>query len=209
MNPKDLAVRIIPCLDVDDGRVVKGVNFENLRDAGDPVELAAAYDREGADELTFLDVTASSSRSRHHARRRQADRRPGLHPADGGRRCPIGGGRRRAAAGRRRQGRRQHRGDRAPRATGRIVPPVRVAVHRVVGRRANRSAKARRRHRPDGRSPPTVDAAAPAWTRSSGQPAAPNSGSAKSCSTRWMSTAPKPDSTSRCCARSAARSTSR
>ena len=61
MNPKDLAVRVIPCLDVDDGRVVKGVNFENLRDAGDPVELAAAYDREGADELTFLDVTASSS----------------------------------------------------------------------------------------------------------------------------------------------------
>ena len=58
---KDLAVRIIPCLDVDDGRVVKGVNFENLRDAGDPVELAAAYDAEGADELTFLDVTASSA----------------------------------------------------------------------------------------------------------------------------------------------------
>src|ERR1700691_4538293 len=55
-----LAVRVIPCLDVDDGRVVKGVNFENLRDAGDPVELAAAYDAEGADELTFLDVTASS-----------------------------------------------------------------------------------------------------------------------------------------------------
>jgi cyclase len=54
-----LAVRVIPCLDVDDGRVVKGVNFENLRDAGDPVELAAAYDAEGADELTFLDVTAS------------------------------------------------------------------------------------------------------------------------------------------------------
>src|SRR5215468_10248296 len=61
MNPKDLAVRIIPCLDVDDGRVVKGVNFQNLRDAGDPVELAATYDAEGADELTFLDVTASSS----------------------------------------------------------------------------------------------------------------------------------------------------
>ena len=56
-----LAVRVIPCLDVDGGRVVKGVNFENLRDAGDPVELAAAYDAEGADELTFLDVTASSS----------------------------------------------------------------------------------------------------------------------------------------------------
>ena len=56
-----LAVRVIPCLDVDAGRVVKGVHFENLRDAGDPVELAAEYYRRGADELTFLDVTASSS----------------------------------------------------------------------------------------------------------------------------------------------------
>lgn len=57
----DIATRVIPCLDVDGGRVVKGVNFENLRDAGDPVQLAAAYDAEGADELTFLDVAASSS----------------------------------------------------------------------------------------------------------------------------------------------------
>src|SRR5688572_28634882 len=55
-----VAVRVIPCLDVDRGRVVKGVNFTNLVDAGDPVELATAYDRQGADELTFLDVTASS-----------------------------------------------------------------------------------------------------------------------------------------------------
>jgi imidazole glycerol-phosphate synthase subunit HisF len=55
-----VAVRVIPCLDVDGGRVVKGVNFRNLRDAGDPVELAARYDAEGADELTFLDITASS-----------------------------------------------------------------------------------------------------------------------------------------------------
>ena len=55
-----LATRVIPCLDVDAGRVVKGVNFENLRDAGDPVELAHRYDAQGADELTFLDVTASS-----------------------------------------------------------------------------------------------------------------------------------------------------
>ena len=62
MTPaSDVATRVIPCLDVDAGRVVKGVNFANLRDAGDPVELAAAYDAEGADELTFLDVTASSS----------------------------------------------------------------------------------------------------------------------------------------------------
>ena len=55
-----LAKRIIPCLDVTAGRVVKGVNFQGLRDAGDPVEVAARYDREGADEITFLDITASS-----------------------------------------------------------------------------------------------------------------------------------------------------
>lgn len=55
-----LAVRVIPCLDVDAGRVVKGVNFVDLRDAGDPVELAARYDEQGADELVFLDITASS-----------------------------------------------------------------------------------------------------------------------------------------------------
>ncbi|HML51494.1 MAG TPA: imidazole glycerol phosphate synthase subunit HisF [Propionicimonas sp.] len=54
-----LAIRVIPCLDVHDGRVVKGVNFTNLRDAGDPVELAAAYGAEGADELVFLDISAS------------------------------------------------------------------------------------------------------------------------------------------------------
>ena len=52
--------RIIPCLDVNDGRVVKGINFVNLRDAGDPVEIAKAYDKAGADELVFLDITASS-----------------------------------------------------------------------------------------------------------------------------------------------------
>jgi imidazole glycerol phosphate synthase subunit HisF len=57
-----LAKRIIPCLDVKDGRVVKGVNFVNLRDAGDPVEQAQVYDAEGADELVFLDITASHER---------------------------------------------------------------------------------------------------------------------------------------------------
>ena len=54
------AIRVIPCLDVDDGRVVKGVNFVDIRDAGDPVELAGRYDEQGADELVFLDITASS-----------------------------------------------------------------------------------------------------------------------------------------------------
>ncbi len=60
MTSTGLAVRVIPCLDVDAGRVVKGVNFTDLRDAGDPVEMAKVYDAEGADELTFLDITASS-----------------------------------------------------------------------------------------------------------------------------------------------------
>ena len=57
-----VAIRVIPCLDVHDGRVVKGVNFLNLRDAGDPVELATLYGQQGADELTFLDISASSQR---------------------------------------------------------------------------------------------------------------------------------------------------
>src|SRR2546429_8491636 len=57
-----LAKRIIPCLDVKDGRVVKGINFVNLRDAGDPVECGLRYSEEGADELVFLDITASSDR---------------------------------------------------------------------------------------------------------------------------------------------------
>ncbi|KQB85274.1 imidazole glycerol phosphate synthase subunit HisF [Corynebacterium oculi] len=56
-----LAVRVIPCLDVDEGRVVKGINFADLKDAGDPVELATRYGREGADEVTFLDVSASAA----------------------------------------------------------------------------------------------------------------------------------------------------
>src|SRR5436190_21945736 len=59
LRPVPLAKRVIPCLDVDAGRVVKGVRFQDLRDAGDPVELAARYDAEGADELVFLDITAT------------------------------------------------------------------------------------------------------------------------------------------------------
>ena len=55
-----VAKRIIPCLDVNDGRVVKGINFVELKDAGDPVEIAKSYNEQGADELTFLDITASS-----------------------------------------------------------------------------------------------------------------------------------------------------
>jgi cyclase len=70
-----VAVRVIPCLDVDGGRVVKGINFTDLRDAGDPVELARAYDVAGADELCFLDITASSAdrETMHEVVRRTAD----------------------------------------------------------------------------------------------------------------------------------------
>ena len=140
MDPKDLAVRVIPCLDVDDGRVVKGVNFENLRDAGDPVELAAVYDAEGADELTFLDVTASSSgrATMLDVVRRTAEQV--FIP------LTVGGGVRSVAdvdvllragadkvVG-------QHRRHRAAGTAGRAVPAVRVAVHRVVGRRPDRAA---------------------------------------------------------------------
>ena len=60
--------RIIPCLDVNDGRVVKGVNFVNLIDAGDPVAIAEAYDKAGADELVFLDITASSDAKKYSGR---------------------------------------------------------------------------------------------------------------------------------------------
>ena len=111
-----LAVRVIPCLDVDAGRVVKGVNFTDLRDAGDPVEMAQVYDAEGADELTFLDITASSGdrETTYDVVRRTAEQV--FIP------LTVGGGvrtrrRRRPAAARRcGQGRRQHRGDRRGRS---------------------------------------------------------------------------------------------
>ena len=80
-----LAKRIIPCLDVNDGRVVKGVRFVKLRDAGDPVEAADAYEAQGADELTFLDITASHERATRWSTS-SAARRAGVHAADGRRR---------------------------------------------------------------------------------------------------------------------------
>ena len=140
MNPRDLAVRIIPCLDVDDGRVVKGVNFENLRDAGDPVELAAAYDARGRRRA---DLPGRDGQSRRAAPpcsrscRRTAEQV--FIP------LTVGGGVRSVAdvdvllrAG----------ADKVavntaaiarPGTAGRTVPPVRVAVHRAVGRRPHRA----------------------------------------------------------------------
>ena len=78
--------RIIPCLDVKDGRVVKGINFVDLIDAGDPVECGKAYDAAGADELVFLDITASSDR---RAIVTDMVRRVGFHPLYGRRRDPY------------------------------------------------------------------------------------------------------------------------
>ena len=130
-----VAVRVIPCLDVDGGRVVKGVNFENLRDAGDPVELAARYDAEGADELTFLDITASSGgrETMYDVVRRTAEQV--FIP------LTVGGGVRTAGdvdallrAGADKVGA-EHRRDRPSRAAGRGGPPVRLAVRRAVGGR--------------------------------------------------------------------------
>ena len=89
-----LAKRVIPCLDVDHGRVVKGVRFVDLRDSGDPAELASRYDRDGADELVFLDITASTEARDIllDAVRRTAD--SVVHPADRGRRFARPRGRR-------------------------------------------------------------------------------------------------------------------
>ena len=82
--------RIIPCLDVNNGRVVKGVNFVNLRDAGDPVEIAAAYDKAGADEVVFLDITASSD-ARGTVVDGTARGGEGIYPVYGWRRDPHRG----------------------------------------------------------------------------------------------------------------------
>ena len=195
MDPKDLAVRIIPCLDVDDGRVVKGVNFENLRDAGDPVELAATYDAEGADELTFLDVTASSSGRATMLEVVKRTAEQVFIP------LTVGGGVRSIAdvdvllrAG----------ADKVSVNTAAIARPELLAelsrqfgsqciVLSVDARTVPRGRSNRRRRA--GRSPRTAAGAAPGSTRSNGRPAEPNSAWGRSCSTRWTTTAPRPVST--------------
>ena len=116
-----LAVRVIPCLDVDAGRVVKGINFQELRDAGDPVELAKVYDAEGADELTFLDISASHEGRATTMEIVSRTAEQVFIPLTVGRR---GGQRRRrgpAAARGRRQGRREHRRDPAPELVAEIA----------------------------------------------------------------------------------------
>ncbi len=125
-----LAKRIIPCLDVTDGRVVKGVNFVELRDAGDPVEIARRYDEQGADELTFLDITAPVDDRDLILHIIEAVAAAGIHSAD--RRRRRARGRRRAAPAqcRRRQGQHQHRRGHQPATGGGCRRPLRLAVHR-------------------------------------------------------------------------------
>jgi len=129
-----LAKRVIPCLDVIAGRVMKGVAFIDLRDAGDPAELAARYDQDKADEIVFLDITASSGRTRDPPRRGGADCRPRVHPAHRRRGRTHHRRHRCAPTSRRRQGVDQHRSARrydADRTGGRSIrPPVRRHCHR-------------------------------------------------------------------------------
>ena len=87
--------RVIPCLDVDKGRVVKGTNFVDIRDAGDPVELAVRYEAEGADELVFLDITASHEGRETIVELARRTRQRRLHPVHDRRRDQLGATRRR------------------------------------------------------------------------------------------------------------------
>ena len=189
-----LAVRVIPCLDVDAGRVVKGVNFVDLRDAGDPVEMARVYDAEGADELTFLDITASSGdrETTYDVVRRTAERSSSRSPSAAA--CAaVDDVDRLLRAG----------ADKVGVNTAAIARPELIAE--IADRFGNQvlvlSVDARRCRRrrgtdPASRSPRTAGGAAPASTPSSGGAARPSWAPARSCSTRWTPTAPRPASTS-------------
>ena len=171
--------RVIPCLDVDGGRVVKGTNFVDLRDAGDPVELAERYDAAGADELVFLDITATHERRETivELARRTADNV--FVP------FTIGGGIRSVAdaqavldAGADKVSV-NTRGRRAPRAARR----ARRRVRRPVRRAGHRRQGAPRRRAAGGRSSSAAGARRPAATRSPGPRRASSAGRGRSCST--------------------------
>ena len=187
-----LAVRVIPCLDVDAGRVVKGINFKELRDAGDPVELARTYDAEGADELTFLDISASHEGRATTMEIVSRTAEEVFIP------LTVGGG---VSSG--------EDVDRLLRAGADKVAVNTAAIARPgAGRRdrrpvrqpgpgaVRRRAPGRRHRTPGSRSPPTAGAARPGSTRSSGRSGPPSSAPARSCSTRWTPTAPRTASTS-------------
>ena len=194
-----LKARVIPCLDVKDGRVVKGVNFINLRDAGDPVESAVAYDRAGADELCFLDITAS-----HEDRgilldvvRRTAEVcfmpltvGGGIRTPDDIRKLLLAGA------------------DKASINSAAVADRqfVRAAAEKfgsqcvVVAIDAKRVSAAGRPA--DGKSSPTAGGGRPESTRSLMRARSPSSGRARSCSPRWTETVRRSASTSSSPARS-------
>jgi len=136
-----LAKRIIPCLDVTGGRVVKGVNFLELRDAGDPVEIAARYNEQGADELTFLDITATSDGRDLILHIIEAVASQVFIPADRRRRRAHGGGCAAPAECGGGQGQLQFGGGREPAADSRCLRQVRLAVHRRGHRRQASSGR--------------------------------------------------------------------
>ena len=183
--------RVIPCLDVDAGRVVKGVNFVDLRDAGDPVELAARYDAEGADELVFLDITASSDDATPRSTWSRHTAEEVFIP------FTVGGGIRTVEDARRmlRAG-----ADKVAVNTAAVDRPELVAeiadefgaqcvVVAIDARRRPTMASA-------SRSSPTADAPRPGSTRSIGRRRSASSAPARSCSPRWTATAPATASTS-------------
>ncbi len=198
-----VAIRVIPCLDVDAGRVVKGVNFENLRDAGDPVELAARYDTEGADELTFLDVSASSGNreTTYDVVRRTAEQV--FVP------LTVGGGVRSADDVDRllRAG-----ADKVGVNTAAIARPELIAeIADRFGSQVLVLSVDARRTTGDVRTESGYEVTTHGGRRGTGIDAvewasrAAGLGAGRSCSTRWTRTAPPPASTSRCSPRCARR----
>ena len=183
------SVRVIPCLDVTGGRVVKGVRFVDLVDAGDPVELAARYDAEGADELTFLDITASSDERDTMVSVVARTAEPVFIP------LTVGGGVRRPDDARRllRAG-----ADKVALNTAALGRPELVAELAVefgaqcvvvaIDARGRPGA-------PAGRSTPTGAASRQVSTPSAGRPAVRVLGGGRSCSPRWTATAPATAST--------------
>ena len=182
-----LAKRIIPCLDVTAGRVVKGVNFVGLRDAGDPVEIARRYDEQGADELTFLDITASQRRPRPDRERHRGGGGAGLHPADRGRRRALGRRRAPPAQRRRRQGEHQYGRGAEPAAGGGCDRALRLAMHRGGG---GREARARERHAALGGLHPRRTQRDRPRCAGMGPQDAGRRAPARSCSPAWTATAP-------------------
>ena len=192
-----LAKRIIPCLDVTGGRVVKGVNFVELRDAGDPVEIAARYNEQGADELTFLDITATSDGRDLMLHIVEAVASQVFIP------LTVGGGvrtvddvRRLLNAG----------ADKVSFNSAAVADPQVIAAASgrygaqciVVAIDAKRrpAAKTWRRAVRAGTSTPTAAAATPGSTRWPGRAAWPTRAPARSCSPAWTATARAPVSTS-------------